>query len=102
MNRSIQVEGAFGVLKKVKLEILLLCMGYNFNKLHKRIDRQADKGKKMFTVKLLIFLLRGESQNVINSTIEYSYPFSEPSSALKILEPCCIGITPSIRHWSRP
>ncbi len=45
MNRSIQVEGAFGVLKndyefprfllrgktKVKLEILLLCMGYNLN-----------------------------------------------------------------------
>ena len=44
MNRSIQVEGAFGVLKndyefqrfllrgktKVKLEILLLCMGYNW------------------------------------------------------------------------
>ncbi len=48
MIRSIQVEGAFGVLKndyqfqrfllrgknKVKLEILLLCMGYNLNKLH--------------------------------------------------------------------
>ncbi len=46
MNRSIQVEGAFGVLKndyefqrfllrgktKVKQEILLLCMGYNINK----------------------------------------------------------------------
>ena len=45
MNRSIQVEGAFGVLKndygferfllrgkkKVKLEILLLSMGYNLN-----------------------------------------------------------------------
>ncbi len=45
MNRSIQVEGAFGVLKKdyefqrfllrgktkVKLEVLLLCMGYNIN-----------------------------------------------------------------------
>lgn len=43
MNRSIQVEGTFGVLKndyefqrfllrektKVKLEILLLCLGYN-------------------------------------------------------------------------
>lgn len=53
MNRSIQVEGAFGVLKndyefqrflmrgktKVKLEILLLCMGYNINKLHAKIQR---------------------------------------------------------------
>ncbi len=52
MNRSIQVEGAFGVLKndyefqrfllrgknKVKLEILLLCMGYNLNKLHTKIQ----------------------------------------------------------------
>ena len=47
MNRSIHVEGAFGALKndyefqrfllceksKVKVEILLLCMGYNLNKL---------------------------------------------------------------------
>ncbi len=52
MNRSIQVEGAFGVLKndydfqrfllrgktKVKLEILLLCFGYNINKLHAKIQ----------------------------------------------------------------
>ena len=52
MNRSIQVEGAFGVLKydydfqrfllrgktKVKLEILLLCLGYNINKLHAKIQ----------------------------------------------------------------
>ena len=52
VNRSIQVEGAFGVLKndydfqrfllrgkiKVKLEILLLCMGYNLNKLHAKIQ----------------------------------------------------------------
>ena len=49
-NRSIQVEGAFGVLKNdyqfkrfllrgkvnVKLEILLLCFGYNINKLHSK------------------------------------------------------------------
>jgi transposase len=57
MNRSIQVEGAFGVLKndygfqrfllrgktRVKLEILLLCLGYNINKLHAKIqnDRTA-------------------------------------------------------------
>ena len=52
MNRSIQVEGAFGVLKqdygfqqfllrgktKVKTELLLLCMGYNINKLHAKIQ----------------------------------------------------------------
>lgn len=52
MNRSTQVEGAFGVLKndyefqrfllrgktKVKLEILLLCLGYNINKLHSKIQ----------------------------------------------------------------
>ena len=52
-NRSIQVEGAFGVLKsdyefqrfllrgktKVKLEILLLCIGYNINKLHAKIQK---------------------------------------------------------------
>ncbi len=54
MNRSIQVEGAFGVLKndynfqkfllrgktKVKLEILLLCLGYNINKLHGKIQNE--------------------------------------------------------------
>lgn len=54
MNRSIQVEGAFGVLKqdygfrrfltcgkiKVKIEFLLLCMGYNINKLHSKIQRE--------------------------------------------------------------
>ena len=54
MNRSIQVEGAFGVLKsdyefqrfllrgktKVKLEILMLCMGYNINKLHAKIQNE--------------------------------------------------------------
>lgn len=53
MNRSIQVEGAFGVLKndyefqrfllrgktRVKPEILLLCMGYNINKLHAKIQK---------------------------------------------------------------
>ena len=60
MNRSIQVEGAFGVLKndyefqrfllrgktKVKLEILLLSMGYNLNKLHAKI--QNDRTGKHF------------------------------------------------------
>ena len=64
MNRSIQVEGAFGVLKndyefqrfllrgktKVKLEILLLCMGYNLNKLHAKI--QNDRlGSHLFAIK---------------------------------------------------
>lgn len=52
INRSIQVEGAFGVLKedmrfrrfllrgqvKVQTEFLLLCMGYNLNKFHNKIQ----------------------------------------------------------------
>lgn len=64
MNRSIQVEGAFGVLKndygfqrfllrrktKVKLEILLLCMGYNLNKLHAKIQNDRT-GSYLFLVK---------------------------------------------------
>ena len=63
-NRSIQVEGAFGVLKndyefqrfllrgktKVKLEILLLCMGYNLNKLHAKIQN-GRVGSHLFPVK---------------------------------------------------
>lgn len=64
MNRSIQVEGAFGVLKndydfqkfllrgktKVKLEIFLLCFGYNINKLHAKI--QNDRlGSHLFPLK---------------------------------------------------
>ena len=50
MNRSIQVEGAFGVLKQdygfrrfltrgvenVKVEMLLLCFSFNINKLHNK------------------------------------------------------------------
>ena len=64
MNRSIQVEGAFGVLKsdyefqrfllrgktKVKLEFLLLCLGYNINKLHAKIQNERT-GKYLFEVK---------------------------------------------------
>ena len=64
MNRSIQVEGAFGVLKndygfqrfllrgktKVKLEILLLCMGYNLNKLHGKIQK-GRTGSYLFSLK---------------------------------------------------
>jgi len=52
VNRSIQSEGAFGVLKKdrqfdrfltrgkpnVTTELLLLCFGYNINKLHAKIQ----------------------------------------------------------------
>jgi transposase len=54
MNRSIQVEGAFGVLKSdyefnrfltrgknnVKTEFKLLCLGYNINKLHAKIQNE--------------------------------------------------------------
>ena len=57
INQSIQVEGAFGVLKhdykfqrfllrgkiKVKLEILLSCFGYNLNKLHAKIQGERLK-----------------------------------------------------------
>ena len=64
LNRSIQVEGAFGVLKndygfqrfllrgktKVKLEILLLCLGYNINKLHEKIQKERT-GSHLFAVK---------------------------------------------------
>ena len=52
INRSIQSEGAFGVLKqdygfrqfllrgnkKVKTEVLLMAMAYNINKLHRKIQ----------------------------------------------------------------
>lgn len=54
VNRSIQVEGAFGVLKNdyafsrfltrgknsVKNEFILLCLGYNVNKFHAKIQNQ--------------------------------------------------------------
>jgi len=54
VNRSIQSEGAFGVLKEdrqfdrfltrgkqnVKTELLLLCFGYNVNKLHSKIQNE--------------------------------------------------------------
>lgn len=54
INRSIQVEGAFGVLKSdygfnrfltrgkqnVKTEFLLLCFGFNVNKLHNKIQNE--------------------------------------------------------------
>ena len=64
MNRSIQVEGAFGVLKsdyefqrfllrgktKVKLEFLLLSLGYNINKLHAKIQTNRTESH-LFEVK---------------------------------------------------
>lgn len=54
MNRSIQVEGAYGVLKSdynfrrfltrgknnVKTEFMLLCFGYNVNKFHSKIQNE--------------------------------------------------------------
>jgi len=54
MNRSIQVEGAFGVLKSdygfnrfltrgknsVKTEFILLCFSYNINKMHSKIQNE--------------------------------------------------------------
>lgn len=57
MNRSIQVEGAFGVLKQdygfrrfltrgnenVKIEMLLLCFAYNINKLHNKTQKKRTK-----------------------------------------------------------
>lgn len=61
MNRSIQVEGAFGVIKqdygfrrfllrgkkKVLTEILLVAMGYNINKLHSKIQKNRT-GRQLF------------------------------------------------------
>jgi len=61
MNRSIQAEGAFGVIKqdygfrqfmlrgnkKVRTEILLIAMGYNVNKLHRKIQ-QNRTGRQLF------------------------------------------------------
>ncbi|HKL87159.1 MAG TPA: IS1182 family transposase [Treponemataceae bacterium] len=61
INRSIQSEGAFGVIKqdygfrqfllrgnkKVLTEILLVAMGYNINKLHSKIQ-QKRTGRQLF------------------------------------------------------
>ena len=63
MNRSIQSEGAFGVLKqdynfrqfllrgnkKVTTEILLVAMAYNVNKLHSKIQ-QNRTGTQLFKI----------------------------------------------------
>lgn len=64
VNRSIQVEGAFGVLKwdynfkrfllrgerKVRTEVLLAGLGYNINKLHNKI-RNDNCGSHLFETK---------------------------------------------------
>lgn len=64
VNRSIQVEGAFGVLKNdygfnrfltkgknnVRTEFILLCLGYNVNKLHSKIQN-GRCGKDLHEVK---------------------------------------------------
>jgi len=64
VNRSIQVEGAFGVLKNdysfsrfltrgktsVKTEFILLCFGYNVNKLHAKIQN-GRCGKELHELK---------------------------------------------------
>jgi len=64
MNRSIQVEGAFGVLKEnygfrrfllrgkknVKTEFILLCFGFNINKLHRKMSRKK-QGVTFFELK---------------------------------------------------
>ena len=61
INRSIQSEGAFGVIKqdygfrqfllrgnkKVPTEILLMAMSYNINKLHSKIQ-QNRTGRQLF------------------------------------------------------
>ena len=61
MNRSIQVEGAFGVIKEdlgfrrflhrgkqnVKTEFILLCFGFNLNKLHRKMSREM-QGVSLF------------------------------------------------------
>jgi len=65
VNHSIQVEGAFGVLKQdygfrrfltrgkknVKTEFLLLCFAYNINKLHQK-KMNKKKGVIMHEVKV--------------------------------------------------
>jgi transposase len=65
VNRSIQSEGAFGVLKQdrqfdrfltrgkqnVKTELLLLCFGYNINKLHAKIQNERC-GKPLHELKV--------------------------------------------------
>lgn len=67
MNRSIQVEGAFGVLKEdygyrrfltrgkdnVQVEFLLLCFGFNINKLHVKIQNN-NCGQLLYNKKVAV------------------------------------------------
>ena len=67
VNRSIQVEGAFGVLKddynfnrfltrgkiNVMNEFILLCFGYNVNKLHAKIQNER-VGKPLHQLKIAV------------------------------------------------
>ena len=61
-QRSIQVEGAFGVikqdmgftrfkrrgLKNVKMEFLIVCLGYNLKKYHKyRLKKEKEEREKL-------------------------------------------------------
>ena len=61
-QRSVQVEGAFGVikqdmqftrftrrgLKNAKMEFLIVCLGYNLRKYHKyRLRSEKEKRKKL-------------------------------------------------------
>ena len=88
INRSIQVEGAFGILKndyefqrfllrrktKVKLELLLLCLGYNLNKLHSKIQN-GRTGSHLFPGKKRI-----EKVNSQEALLKYG---KNPTFALK-------------------
>jgi hypothetical protein len=61
MNRSIQVEGAFGVIKqdygfrqfllrgnkKIRTEMFIVALGYNINKLHNKIQQERT-GSQLF------------------------------------------------------
>lgn len=67
VNRSIQVEGAFGVLKEdygfrrfltrgkknVKTEFTLLCFGFNINKMHAKIQKDR-VGHKLHKIDMVI------------------------------------------------
>lgn len=70
MNRSIQVEGAFGILKqdrhyrrivrkgldKVKLESYIIALGFNFYKLHNKKKKKPNL--KIFKMSILCSFVR--------------------------------------------
>lgn len=60
-QRSIQVEGAFGVIKQdmkftrrglrnAKMEFLIICLGYNLKKYHKYRLKEEKKNKSKYSV----------------------------------------------------